>query len=99
MLPITHPIAISSAKLLLSMISMKSMMRRTVREDALTRLVSVQLHVKITQLILKVMMVDELEFDEVVTCDHSYDQRCHTSYVTSFVSQQQEECSENFRKV
>ena len=45
------------------------------------------------------MMVEETEYDEVVTCDHSYDQRCHTSYVTSYVSQQQEECDENFRKV
>ena len=45
------------------------------------------------------MMVEETAYDEVVTCDHSYDQRCHTSYVTSYVSQQQEECDENFRKV
>ena len=47
----------------------------------------------------QVMMVEETAYDEVVTCDHSYDQRCHTSYVTSYVSQQQEECDENFRKV
>ena len=45
------------------------------------------------------MMVEETQFDEVVTCDHSYDKRCHTSYVTSFLSQQEEECEENFRKV
>ena len=44
-------------------------------------------------------MVEETQFDEVVTCDHSYDKRCHTSYVTSFLSQQEEECEENFRKV
>ena len=46
---------------------------------------------------VEVMMVEETEYEEVVTCDHSYDRRCHTSYVTSYVSTQQEECDENFR--
>merc|ERR1712058_53377 len=36
--------------------------------------------------------------DEVVQCDHSYDRRCHTTYVTNYESQQEEECEENFRK-
>ena len=45
------------------------------------------------------MIVEETVYDEVVTCDHSYDKRCHTSYVTSFVSVQEEECDENFKKV
>ena len=43
-------------------------------------------------------MVEETEYDEVVQCDHSYDRRCHTSYVTNYESQQEEECEENFRK-
>ena len=43
--------------------------------------------------------MEETVYDEVVTCDHSYDKRCHTSYVTSFVSVQEEECDENFKKV
>merc|ERR1711973_925362 len=38
----------------------------------------------------KVEMVEE--------CDHSYDRRCHTTYVTNYESQQEEECEENFRK-
>jgi len=46
----------------------------------------------------KVMMVQETVYDDVITCDHSYDKRCHTSYVTKYESQQQEECQENFRK-
>jgi len=46
----------------------------------------------------KVMMVEELIWDDVVTCDHSYDKRCHTTYKTSFDSVQEEECEENFRK-
>ena len=45
------------------------------------------------------MMTEETQFDEVITCDHSYDKRCHTSYVTTYQSQQEEECEENFRKV
>jgi len=47
----------------------------------------------------KVMMVEVTEYDEVITCDHSYDKRCHTSYVTNYDSQQEEECEENFKKV
>jgi len=46
----------------------------------------------------KVEMVEETEYDDVVQCDHSYDKRCHTTYVTNYVSQQEEECEENFRK-
>ena len=30
----------------------------------------------------KVELVEETEYDTVVTCDHSYDKRCHTSYTT-----------------
>merc|ERR1719270_2289876 len=30
----------------------------------------------------KVEMVEEIEYDDVVQCDHSYDKRCHTTYVT-----------------
>merc|ERR1711992_281127 len=43
-------------------------------------------------------MIEETEYDEVVQCDHSYDRRCHTTYVTQYESQQEEECEENFRK-
>merc|ERR1740131_690216 len=46
----------------------------------------------------KVETVEETEYDEVVQCDHSYDRRCHTTYVTNYVPQQEEECEENFRK-
>merc|ERR1712059_225219 len=46
----------------------------------------------------KVEMVEETEYDDVVQCDHSYDKRCHTTYVTQYESQQEEECEENFRK-
>merc|ERR1711887_460000 len=46
----------------------------------------------------KVEMVEETEYDDVIQCDHSYDKRCHTTYVTNYASQQEEECEENFRK-
>ena len=46
----------------------------------------------------KVEMVQETEYDEVVTCDHSYDKRCTISYTTTYEAQQEEECEENFRK-
>jgi len=46
----------------------------------------------------KVEMVEETEYDDVVQCDHSYDKRCHISYITNYVSQQEVECEENFVK-
>merc|ERR1712020_472382 len=46
----------------------------------------------------KVEMIEETEYDDVVQCDHSYDRRCHTTYVTQYESQQEEDCEENFRK-
>jgi len=46
----------------------------------------------------KVETVEETEYDDVVQCDHSYDRRCHTTYVTNYDPQQEEECDENFRK-
>merc|ERR1712189_48040 len=46
----------------------------------------------------KVEMVEETEYDDVVQCDHSYDRRGHTTYVTNYESQQEEDCEENFRK-
>ena len=46
----------------------------------------------------KVMMEEETMYDEVITCDHSYDKRCHTSYVTNYESQQEQECEEHYKK-
>jgi len=46
----------------------------------------------------KVEMIEETEYDDVIQCDHSYDKRCHTTYITNYESQQEEECEENFRK-
>merc|ERR1712110_325538 len=38
----------------------------------------------------KVEMIEEIEYDDVVQCDHGYDKRCHTTYVTNYDSQQEE---------
>merc|ERR1712088_1119942 len=35
----------------------------------------------------KVEMVEETEYDDVVQCGHSYDRRCHTTYVTEYESE------------
>ena len=33
----------------------------------------------------KVEMIEETEYDDVVKCEHSYDKRCHTTYVTNYL--------------
>ena len=47
----------------------------------------------------KMMMREETVYDEVMTCHHSYDERCHDSYITTYEPHQEEECNEKFRKV
>ena len=32
----------------------------------------------------KIMMREETVYDEVMTCHHSYDERCHDSYITTY---------------
>ena len=46
----------------------------------------------------KVMMVEETVFGEVETCNHSYDKKCLTSYITRYEAFQEEECGEQFKK-
>ena len=43
-------------------------------------------------------MVQETEYDDVVTCKHSYSEKCHTTYTTDFEPQQEEVCEENYIK-
>ena len=47
----------------------------------------------------KTMMRRETVYEEVMTCDHTYDERCHTSYTTTYEPHQEEDCEEKFRKV
>lgn len=46
----------------------------------------------------KVMMVEEVVYQEEIECHHSYDEECHTTYATVFKPQQKEECKEHFVK-
>ena len=46
----------------------------------------------------KVVMVQETEYDDVITCKHSYSEKCHTTYTTDYQPQQEEKCEENFKK-
>jgi len=46
----------------------------------------------------KVVMQEETEYDDVITCKHSYSEKCHTTYTTDFEPQQEEECEETFTK-
>jgi len=46
----------------------------------------------------KIEHVEEIEYDEVEECHHSYDKKCHTSYSTEYESQQEEECDDNYKK-
>lgn len=46
----------------------------------------------------KVVIVEETEYDDEITCKHSYSERCHTTYTTDFEPQQEEECDETFTK-
>ena len=46
----------------------------------------------------KVEMVEYTEYDDEVTCQHSYSEQCHDTYVTDYKPAQKEECEENFVK-
>merc|ERR1712198_279353 len=46
----------------------------------------------------KVEQVEEIEYDEIEECNHSYDKKCHTSYSTEYDAQQEEECDDNYKK-
>merc|ERR1711997_370563 len=46
----------------------------------------------------KGIMVQETEYDDVITCKHSYSEKCHTTYTTDYQPQQEEKCEENFKK-
>ena len=46
----------------------------------------------------KVEMVEQTEYDEVVHCDHSYKNQCHSTFVTKYDPHQEEVCKESFIK-
>merc|ERR1712227_709315 len=46
----------------------------------------------------KTEMTEVTEYDDSVTCKHSYSEQCHQSYVTDYKPAQKEECDEEFVK-
>jgi len=48
--------------------------------------------------IQKVIMTDEIEYDEITSCNHKYSEQCYKTYVTDFRPEQTEKCEENFIK-
>ena len=46
----------------------------------------------------KIVFVNETEYDEVITCDHIYSEKCHATFKTDFEPSQEQECSESFTK-
>merc|ERR1711971_1243844 len=46
----------------------------------------------------KIMMVESLEYDTEVKCDHSYEEMCYTSLVTVYNSHVEQECQEDYVK-
>ena len=47
----------------------------------------------------KVMILEETEYEETITCAHNYTKRCHETYVTTFEPHQEQKCDENFKKI
>lgn len=50
------------------------------------------------QCVDKIEDVEEIVYEEVEECNHSYDEKCHTSYVTEYETHQEEECNDTFNK-
>jgi hypothetical protein len=46
----------------------------------------------------KIEQVEEIEYDTVDHCEHSYEKKCHTSYTTEYTTNQEEDCEETFKK-
>ena len=46
----------------------------------------------------KIEMTEVTEYDDEVTCKHSYSEQCHQSYVTDYKPAQKEQCEEEFIK-
>ncbi len=43
-------------------------------------------------------IVEEREYENTLSCDHVYEKKCHTTFVTKFKPQQIEKCDEDYKK-
>merc|ERR1712227_100044 len=48
--------------------------------------------------IKKIMMVEKIEYETEIECDHSYEKMCYKSLVTVYNPHQEEECDEDYIK-
>ena len=46
----------------------------------------------------KIVLVEETEYDDIIECNHSYDRRCHITYVTKYVAQENQVCEDNYKR-
>merc|ERR1711874_27633 len=46
----------------------------------------------------KVMQVEETVYDKAIKCHHSYQEKCHMTYITDYRSTTQEKCETTFKK-
>ena len=42
--------------------------------------------------------MEEREIENSLSCDHVYEKKCHTTFVTKFQPQQLEKCDEDYKK-
>ena len=43
-------------------------------------------------------IVEEREYENTLSCDHIYEKKCHTTFVTKFQPQQIKKCDEDYKK-